>query len=61
VLPFQNAGSDKDTDFLRLALPDEIATTLSYVPVVLDPSICHNEQVQRFKTWTCSRLVERWG
>ena len=32
VLPFQNAGSDKETDFLRLALPDEIATTLSYVP-----------------------------
>src|SRR5580700_10021487 len=32
VLPFQNAGSDKDTDFLRLALPDEIATMLSYVP-----------------------------
>jgi len=32
VLPFQNAGSDKATDFLQLALPDEIATTLSYVP-----------------------------
>ncbi len=31
VLRFQNAGSDKDTDFLRLALPDEIANTLSYV------------------------------
>jgi TolB-like protein len=31
VLPFQNVGSDKDTDFLRLALPDEIATALSYV------------------------------
>jgi serine/threonine protein kinase/tetratricopeptide (TPR) repeat protein len=31
VLPFQNAGSDKDTDFLRLALPDEIANTLSHV------------------------------
>ena len=31
VLPFQNASSDKDTDFLRLALPDEIATTLSHV------------------------------
>jgi eukaryotic-like serine/threonine-protein kinase len=31
VLPFQNFSSDRDTDFLRLALPDEIATTLSYV------------------------------
>jgi eukaryotic-like serine/threonine-protein kinase len=34
VLPFQNVGSDKDTDFLRLALPDEIATALSYVPTL---------------------------
>ena len=32
VLPFQNVGSDKDTDFLRMALPDEVATTLSHVP-----------------------------
>ena len=32
VLPFQNVGSDKDTDFLQLALPDEIANALSYVP-----------------------------
>jgi eukaryotic-like serine/threonine-protein kinase len=31
VLPFQNMGSDQATDFLRLALPDEIATALSYV------------------------------
>ena len=31
VLPFQNLGSEKDADFLRLALPDEIATALSYV------------------------------
>jgi TolB-like protein/tetratricopeptide (TPR) repeat protein len=31
VLPFQNLGSEKDTEFLRLALPDEIATALSYV------------------------------
>ncbi len=31
VLPFQNLGPDKETDFLRLALPDEIATALSYV------------------------------
>jgi TolB-like protein/tRNA A-37 threonylcarbamoyl transferase component Bud32 len=32
VLPFQSLGSDKSADFLRLALPDEIATTLSRVP-----------------------------
>jgi eukaryotic-like serine/threonine-protein kinase len=31
VLPFQNMGSDQASDFLRLALPDEIATALSYV------------------------------
>ena len=31
VLPFQNLGADKDTDFLRMALPDEVATTLSSV------------------------------
>jgi serine/threonine protein kinase/tetratricopeptide (TPR) repeat protein len=31
VLPFQNLGVDKDSDFLRMALPDEIATTLSSV------------------------------
>ncbi|HVI09393.1 MAG TPA: protein kinase [Candidatus Binatia bacterium] len=30
VLPFQNLVGDKDTDFLRLALPDEIANSLSY-------------------------------
>jgi serine/threonine protein kinase len=32
VLPFQNIGSNKTADFLQLALPDEIATSLSYVP-----------------------------
>jgi TolB-like protein/predicted Ser/Thr protein kinase len=32
VLPFQSLGSDKSADFLRLALPDEIVTTLSRVP-----------------------------
>jgi len=31
VLPFQNLAADKDTDFLRMALPDEVATTLSSV------------------------------
>jgi eukaryotic-like serine/threonine-protein kinase len=30
VLPFQNVGSDKSIDYLRLALPDEITTILSY-------------------------------
>ncbi|MBZ5553439.1 MAG: protein kinase [Acidobacteriia bacterium] len=32
VLPFQNLGSDKESDYLRLALPDEVATLLSYAP-----------------------------
>ena len=31
VLPLQNLGSDKDLDFLRMGLADEIATSLSYV------------------------------
>lgn len=30
VLPFQNGGSDHSLDFLQLALPDEVATTLSH-------------------------------
>ncbi len=29
VLPFQNLTPDKEDDFLRMALPDEVATTLS--------------------------------
>ena len=29
VLPFQNLGGDKEEDFLRMALPDEVSTTLS--------------------------------
>ena len=31
VLPFQNLGGQKEEDFLRMALPDEVATTLSSV------------------------------
>jgi serine/threonine protein kinase len=31
VLPFQNLGATKDEDFLRMALPDEVAVTLSSV------------------------------
>jgi serine/threonine protein kinase len=34
VLPLQNLGAEKDLDFLRLALADEIATSLSYVPAL---------------------------
>jgi DNA-binding winged helix-turn-helix (wHTH) protein/serine/threonine protein kinase/tetratricopeptide (TPR) repeat protein len=34
VLPFQNSGSDASLDFLRLALPDEIAATLGHIPGV---------------------------
>src|ERR1700753_792084 len=29
VLPFQNIGADSSFDYLRMALPDEVATTLS--------------------------------
>ena len=32
VLPFQNLSADASTDYLRLALADEVATTLSYIP-----------------------------
>jgi eukaryotic-like serine/threonine-protein kinase len=34
VLPFQNLGADKSADFLKLALPDEVTTTLSYAPAL---------------------------
>jgi serine/threonine protein kinase/tetratricopeptide (TPR) repeat protein len=34
VLPFQSLGNDKSSDFLRLALPDEIVTTLSRAPAL---------------------------
>ncbi|HEY7112223.1 MAG TPA: protein kinase [Thermoanaerobaculia bacterium] len=32
ILPFQNLGADASLDYLSLALPDEVATTLSYAP-----------------------------
>jgi serine/threonine protein kinase/tetratricopeptide (TPR) repeat protein len=32
VLPFQNFGSDTTMEFLRLALPDQVLTTMSYSP-----------------------------
>jgi eukaryotic-like serine/threonine-protein kinase len=31
VIPLRNIGADKDLEFLRLALADEVATSLSYV------------------------------
>ena len=34
VLPFQNIGGDKNLDFLRFGLPDEIATLLTYIPSI---------------------------
>ncbi len=34
VLPFQNIDLDKDTDFLRFALADEIASELTYSPTL---------------------------
>ncbi len=34
ILPFQNLSGDASADYLRLALPDEIATTLSYIPTL---------------------------
>jgi eukaryotic-like serine/threonine-protein kinase len=32
VLPFQNLGSDTSLDYLRLALPEQVTTALSYTP-----------------------------
>lgn len=32
VLPFENASGDPDLNYLQLALPDEVATALSYAP-----------------------------
>jgi serine/threonine protein kinase/tetratricopeptide (TPR) repeat protein len=34
ILPFQNLSGDSSIDYLRLGVPDEIATTLSYVPAL---------------------------
>ena len=47
VLPFQNAGSDTDLDFLRLALPDEIATLLGRIrSISVRPAASTNRYVQ---------------
>jgi eukaryotic-like serine/threonine-protein kinase len=32
VVPFQNFGNDSSMDFLKLALPDQVLTTISYSP-----------------------------
>lgn len=38
ILPFQNPSADSGLDFLRAALPDEIATTLSHMqPLAIRP------------------------
>ena len=39
VLPFRNLSGDSKTDYLSVALPDEVSTTLSYIPsVAIRPS-----------------------
>ena len=35
ILPFQNMGSDKDYDFLRFAMPDEVINALSHIPALV--------------------------
>ncbi|MBZ5500410.1 MAG: protein kinase [Acidobacteriia bacterium] len=47
VLPFQNLGSDNESDYLRWALPDEVATVLSYTP---DLSIRPFADMRRYAT-----------
>jgi TolB-like protein/tetratricopeptide (TPR) repeat protein len=34
VLPFRNLSGDASTDYLRVALPDEVSTALSYIPTL---------------------------
>jgi len=34
VLPFQNVADDSSMDYLKVALPDEVMTTLSYSPAI---------------------------
>ena len=45
VLPFQNVGSDSTVDFLRLALPDEIATSAESHARSGRSAVFDNEQV----------------
>jgi eukaryotic-like serine/threonine-protein kinase len=48
VLPFQNTVSDNDTDFLRLALADEIANALSHAhSLSIRPSVMTAKYVGR--------------
>ena len=47
VLPFQNVGDDKSYDYLRLAIPDEVTTALSYSPSL---AIRPASLTQRFTT-----------
>jgi hypothetical protein len=46
VLPFQNLAATPRIDHLRLALPDEIATTLSYIPALADPPVRVDAEVR---------------
>ncbi|HSD71814.1 MAG TPA: hypothetical protein VLE54_03440, partial [Thermoanaerobaculia bacterium] len=50
VLPFQSLGADKSSDFLKLALPDEIVTTLSRVPSLAVRSFSSTRKFDRTET-----------
>jgi len=49
VLPFQNVGDDAAHDYLRLAIPDQVTTDLSYSPSL---AIRPASLTQRFTTQT---------
>jgi TolB-like protein len=47
VLPFRNVGSDHSVDFLSLALPDEVATSLGYTRgLSIRPFVAASESIQ---------------
>ncbi len=47
VLPFQNLSADPSSDYLKLAVPDEVTTALSYTPAL---AVRPFSQSQRYAT-----------
>jgi serine/threonine protein kinase len=75
VLPFQNVSDDQSHDYLRLAIPDEVTTDLSYSPSVgirpasltqrfsgkIDPKAAGKElRVSKVVTGQYLREDDRW-